>query len=605
MNCDENMESNVYFHIQDEAERLLKEIELMKKNVENSELYAGMRFDLEHNETFQQCLFRLLGSHSHVQVVIYALGSMEYSFHSQFQLAVVLLLKQDISNWIGNIQVYDPLMSPADMLVFRKLDVEMLTIDENCKRQVRRPTMFYMPLPSYWLIGNLLGANWSSSCINQIFLLTNSFRYLLTNISSCNQNGETSHRVERILPFTTEFDIKTSHEEIYTNVFSRFSWRFFDVGPNVNMETSLPGTGSLSILIQLGEFIGWSMTLALNIIYFVVTDSVTKITKYERSGGDRHWLDWQRYLEEVFLEIMQSDMSSEGFAQFLGENRGPRHLRCNSVPPPLGWIKLNIYGIGTEGDQPGRFSGVFQDDTGICLGKYSGTIDANDNVIAGLEALRNGLVRCVEGKPKAQKLMVESDNVILIQYLNGQPEPNELTMCRYFEEAFLEDMQSDMSSEGFAQSLGTYRGPRRLRCNSVPPPLGWIKLNIYGIGTEGDQPGRFSGVFQDDTGMCLGSYSDTIDAKDNVIAGLEALRNGLVRCVEGKPKAQKLMVESDNVILIQYLNGHPEPNELTMCKLKEISDLLKRITCAFYHVYEEANEAARDLALRDERHNQE
>ncbi|KAG5575264.1 hypothetical protein H5410_055398 [Solanum commersonii] len=93
MNCDENMESNVYFHIQDEAERLLKEIKLMMKNVENSELYAGMRFDLEHNETFHQHLFRLLGSHSHVQVVIYALGSMEYGFNSQFQLAVVLLLK--------------------------------------------------------------------------------------------------------------------------------------------------------------------------------------------------------------------------------------------------------------------------------------------------------------------------------------------------------------------------------------------------------------------------------------------------------------------------------------------------------------------------------
>ncbi|KAH0776014.1 hypothetical protein KY290_007425 [Solanum tuberosum] len=402
MNCDENMESNVYFHIQDEAERLLKEIKLMMKNVENSELYAGMRFDLEHNETFQQHLFRLLGSHSHVQLVIYALGSMEYSFNSQFQLAVVLLLKRDFSNWIGNIQVYDPLMSPADMLVFRKLDVEMLTIDENCKRQVRRPTMFYMPVPNYCLIGNLLGANWSSSCINQIFLLTNSFHDLLTNISPCNQNEETVQRLERILPFITEIDIKASNEEIYINVFSRFAWHFFDVGPNINIETSLP---------------------------------VTKITKYKRSGGDRHWLDWQRY----------------------------------------------------------------------------------------------------------------------------------------FEEAFLEDMQSDMSSEGFAQSLGTYRGPRRLRCNSVPP--------------------RST------------SYSDTIDAKDYVITGLEALRNGLVRCVEGKPKAQKLMVESDNVILIQYLKGHPEPNELIMCKLKEISDLLKRITCAFYHVYEEANEAARDLALRDECHN--
>lgn len=155
------------------------------------------------------------------------------------------------------------------MLVFRKLDVEMLTIDENCKRQVRRPTMFYMPVPNYCLIGNLLGANWSSFCINQIFLLTNSFHDLLTNISPCNQNEETVQRLERILPFITEIDIKASNEEIYINVFSRFAWHFFDVGPNINMETSLPGIGSLSILIQLGEFIGWSTTLALNKVFFV------------------------------------------------------------------------------------------------------------------------------------------------------------------------------------------------------------------------------------------------------------------------------------------------------------------------------------------------
>ncbi|OIT28553.1 hypothetical protein A4A49_24656 [Nicotiana attenuata] len=241
MNSSENMESNVYFHIKDEAERLLKEIELMMKNVENSEM-----------------------------------------------------------------------------------------------RQVRRPTMFYMPVPNYNLIGNFLGANWSLSCINQIFLLTNSFHHSLTSISQCSLYGETVERLERILPFTTEIDIKTRYKQIYTNVFSRFAWHFFDVDPNIDMETSLP---------------------------------VTKITEYIKDGGQRPWLDWQRYFEQAFLEYMQSDMTSEGFAQILGEYRGPRCLRCYSVPPPLGWIKLNIYGIGTEGDQQGRYSGVFQDETGMCLGR--------------------------------------------------------------------------------------------------------------------------------------------------------------------------------------------------------------------------------------------
>ncbi|OIT29498.1 PREDICTED: uncharacterized protein LOC109211267 [Nicotiana attenuata] len=398
MNHGENMESNIDYHIQDEAERLLKEIELMTKNVENSKLYAELCFDLEQNEAIQKHLFRHLGSHSRIQLVIYSLGSMEYSFHSQFQLAIVLLLKRDFSNLIGNIEVYDPAMSPADIIVFKELGIEVLTIDENCKRQVQKPTMFYMPYPNYNLIGNLLGANWSSSCINQIFLLTNSFRSTLNLIRQCDFSGETVQRLERILGFTTEIDIQTSYDMMYISLFSVFSWHFFDVDPNVDMETSLP---------------------------------VTEITEYKRDVKlGRSWLDMQRCLEENLLEYMQSDMTSEELAQILGEHRGPRHLRCNSVPPPPGWIKINIYGIGKKGDQPGRYSGVFQDETGMCLGRYSGTIHVDDNVIAGLEALKHGLIRCTEGKPNAKKLIVESDNFILVQFVNRRPEPEEITMCR-------------------------------------------------------------------------------------------------------------------------------------------------------------------------------
>lgn len=96
-------------------------------------------------------------------------------------------------------------------------------------------------------------------------------------------------------------------------------------------------------------------------------------------------------------------------------------------------------------------------------------------------------------------------------------------------------------------------------------------------------------------GKCFDRYRGDIDVEDNVIAGLEALKIGLAGCVEGRPNAQKLIVESDNVILVHYVNGLLEPNET---RLKEIFDLLKRITCAVYHIYEETNETARDLALR-------
>ncbi|XP_055817899.1 uncharacterized protein LOC129886993 [Solanum dulcamara] len=417
MNFGENMESNVDFHIQDESERLLKEIELVMKNVENSEFYVGMRMDLKQNKTIQKHFFRILGSHSHVQVVIYGLGSIEYSFHSQFHLAVVLLLKRDFSNWIDSIVIYDPNMSLADIIVFKKLDLEVLTTDENCKRRAQRPTMFYMPKPYCYLIGNLLGANWSSSCLNRIFLLTNSFRDTLTNTPRSSPDLEAVLRLERILPFTTEIDIRTSDSQRYADLFSGFAWHFFDVDPQIDI--GKPG---------------------------------------------RYWLDVQRHLEAEFLE----------------------------------------------------------------------------------------------------------------------------------------DMKSDMTSEEFADIWGIYRGFRRLRCNNVPPPPGWIKLNIYGNGTKVDQSGRYSGIFQDEKGTCLVRYTGDFDVEDNVIAGLEALRIGLARCVAGKPNAEKLIVESDDLILVQYVNGRPEPNEKAMDKLKEIFDLLEHITCAVYYIYEEANEAARDLALRGE-----
>lgn len=49
-------------------------------------------------------------------------------------------------------------------------------------------------------------------------------------------------------------------------------------------------------------------------------------------------------------------------------------------------------------------------------------------------------------------------------------------------------------------------------------------------------------------------------------------------------------------MLVQYVNDLPKPNEITIQRLKEISNLLKCITCAVHHVIEEANEAARDCS---------
>ncbi|KAK4356183.1 hypothetical protein RND71_025154 [Anisodus tanguticus] len=237
------MESNVYFHIQDEVERLLKEVGLMMKNADNSELYAGMRLDLEWNETFQQHLSRLLGSHSHVQVVIYALGSMEYRF--QGGAAALMLHLKNMTHWTTGVatpscSVAAPWWSVAKLMHFLKLKGYCLSGATTLMISAATPP----PMEDDTMV-----VPHSIQEIHENDIPESSQGDGLSNTQrpSNNQNAtntETnSATAERILPFIIEIDIKTRHEEIYTNVFSRFAWHFFDVGPNMNMETSLPGTG--------------------------------------------------------------------------------------------------------------------------------------------------------------------------------------------------------------------------------------------------------------------------------------------------------------------------------------------------------------------------
>ncbi|KAM3359856.1 hypothetical protein P3S68_019567 [Capsicum galapagoense] len=311
------MESHVDFHMKDETERLIEEIELMMNSVKNSKFYAEILLDLKQHKRIRNHLIRLLGSHPHVQVVIYGLGSIESNYVSQFQLAVLLQLKREFSNWISDIEIYYLVMSPVDIIVFKELGLEVLTIGENCKRTAQRPIMFYMPNPYNYLIGNLLGANWSASCLNQIFLLTNSLCDTLGKLALVEgENLETMIRLQRILQFTTEIAIKTSDYKIF---------------------------------------------------------------------------------------------------------------RCSCIPIHSSQVKLSIYGIGTNGDQPGRFGGVFQDHEGKWLARYKGNIDTEDDVTAGLVALRLGMAAWKERKWKAEKLIGDSDNFMLVQNANGLPEPNENT----------------------------------------------------------------------------------------------------------------------------------------------------------------------------------
>ncbi|XVF46718.1 hypothetical protein PTKIN_Ptkin03bG0050600 [Pterospermum kingtungense] len=58
-------------------------------------------------------------------------------------------------------------------MVLKELGCTVLSVNEDCKRRVERPTLFFMPYVPSHLESNLLEANWSPSNINHVILFTN------------------------------------------------------------------------------------------------------------------------------------------------------------------------------------------------------------------------------------------------------------------------------------------------------------------------------------------------------------------------------------------------------------------------------------------------
>ncbi|TMW97525.1 hypothetical protein EJD97_005380 [Solanum chilense] len=323
-----------------------------------------------------------VGPNSKAKVVIYGLGSIEFNYNSQVQLALFLLLKDRV-DWMGEIEIYDPVMSTVDMEVYGIFGLKALHNDENGRRKAQGPTMFYMPSPSYFLLGNILEANWSSSSLEQIFLLTNSLEAMEEVLPSYDQfTVATRIRLSITHLFRKEIPIPESSDcQMYPSLFLGFGWHFFK------------GVKNLPVCI---------------------------------------WLYRQRYFEMVIKHDFKSKKISKEFKENLAFIRYPRDFRMCALPHQVGWFKLNIYGIGRKEGELGRYGGVFKDEGGNCLTKYCYKFESNfeDDVIAGLASLKYGLTLV-----KPERLIVESDNIMLVHYVNGRLKPNEIVKVK-LEEIF-------------------------------------------------------------------------------------------------------------------------------------------------------------------------
>ena len=85
-----------------------------------------------------EAFFRVLGSELKMQMVVYGIGSIESYEPPRLQLSLAILLKRKFC-WIGDIEVFDPILSATESRVLEALDGSVLSVNEQGWRQASKP----------------------------------------------------------------------------------------------------------------------------------------------------------------------------------------------------------------------------------------------------------------------------------------------------------------------------------------------------------------------------------------------------------------------------------------------------------------------------------
>ncbi|XP_043103131.1 SRR1-like protein [Puntigrus tetrazona] len=107
--------------------------------------------------------------------VCYGLGHFASCASARYQLAMLLLLLETLQIPAGRCSVYDPVFSESEREALEELGFTVLTENEEGKRGVYHPTLFYLMHCGKALYNNLLWRNWTPQTLPKIIIIGNSF----------------------------------------------------------------------------------------------------------------------------------------------------------------------------------------------------------------------------------------------------------------------------------------------------------------------------------------------------------------------------------------------------------------------------------------------
>lgn len=205
--------------------RLKQKMQICMKKLEASKFFLDLLNQIQSPEIIHS-FHKVLGLESNMQMVIYGIGSIESYENPRLQLSLALLLKRKF-NWIGGIEVFDPVLSATESRVLEFLGCSVLSVNEQGRRKVRKPTLFFMPHCEAELYDNLLQENWRVGQLNNMVLFGNSFEnYERLVFEFKNSTVASARHILSVRRFTDEFKIETVSDD-YFGAFHDSSWHFF------------------------------------------------------------------------------------------------------------------------------------------------------------------------------------------------------------------------------------------------------------------------------------------------------------------------------------------------------------------------------------------
>ncbi|KAJ6392882.1 hypothetical protein OIU77_022378 [Salix suchowensis] len=218
----------------DRGLKLIQKMGICNKKVESSQFYQNFLEQVE-NPDILNSFHKVVGLKLKM-MVIYGIGSIESYETPRFQLSLAILMKRKF-DWIGDMEVFDPILSATESRVLESLGCSVLSVNEHGRRRVTKPTLFYMPHCEAELYNNLLQANWELELLNHIVLFGNSFEMyeFLSEIKKSFVVDSTGH-ILAARKFTEEYVIKIASDD-YLTAFHDSSWHFFS--PSLDTELLL------------------------------------------------------------------------------------------------------------------------------------------------------------------------------------------------------------------------------------------------------------------------------------------------------------------------------------------------------------------------------